>query len=70
MEEPIKYTMERGDGKWWHIKKGIEAVGFVSSGSYSKYYCMHLNPILSVGTGYQTSQDAFNAYVKKYPLNP
>jgi len=35
-----------------------------------QYYCMHLNPIWSVGTGYQTSQDAFNAYVEKYSLNP
>jgi hypothetical protein len=73
MRTSPKYTRERVRGYWWNIKKGTKIVGYISIGSDHnslkyQFYAVNLDPVTLVGYGYRTVQDAFNAYVEKFPL--
>jgi hypothetical protein len=68
MRKPDKYTLNRARKYWWNIKKGDQVVGFISIGSGSGYYAIHKQPYTSVGTGYQTVNEAFDAYIRQYPI--
>jgi hypothetical protein len=68
MRKPDKYTRHRTRHFWWNIKKGAQVVGYISIGSGSGFYAIHKNPYTSVGTGYRTVKDAFDAYTREYPI--
>ncbi len=73
MRSTPKFTRERVRGNWWNIKKGSKIVGYIAIGSdrdSSKYqfYAFNIDPLTPVGYGYHSVQDAFNAYVEKFPL--
>jgi hypothetical protein len=68
MRKPVKYTRHRVRHFWWNIKKGTQTVGFISIGSGSGYYAIHIEPYISIGTGYRTVNEAFIAYVRQYPI--
>jgi hypothetical protein len=68
MGTPVKYTLNRVRRHWWNIEKGTQVVGYISIGSGSGYYAIHASPYTSVGTGYKTVNEAFDDYVRKYPI--
>jgi hypothetical protein len=73
--KPPKYTKERLTGYWWDIKKGNKVIGYIAIGSTAsknlryQFYVWNNDPPIPVGYGFRTVQDAFNAYIERFPLN-